>query len=601
MGVVHKLKNNVVEFIVHQKKGDPSLGCRQIAVITGKKFFFKVSKSSVNAVIKKVSLSSAVGRRQGWPAGEAGRPGKFHIPTSKKTQISEEMQRAGVKMAGTGTQPSPQYPSHGTHPVQPYPADSQVPQSQLPLDNLKDQVSQLHAEKTQDRGLLHEGMGFIFLKAAQWDLTGSSVWGKLFRKCTTTHLPLDFDALCDMRCYLSLLGIDDLGRTEQFCNHGIWILNTFDCKPTDFSSFDWTRMVPATPSLLAEYSIEREYLSEEISRFQICLKNGMILNVDPLMVTVWGVGGAGEFSAPVNKAMRMLSNCLISNNRPAIFLGLLGEQFSEEMSAMMAAMEGISGKTMTKITAVNHSNDPVAEFTTIPRKKRFFMASVWPWQREFSGFVQKAALGAAKSFYSKWLNREVFFEELNPLKLTLAADEASGEKVSLRTFTVFNEKGGAPQVGVLTNQTDGKSEDILEAFFLRWPHLNKGAGFVLRSGTAAECTESRRDKRGERGDAGLNCSDILGIYKDFGEMLNAYCQRYFFADKETDCGLTSMISRYYDIPGHCIVHDKNISIFLRPPPFYPFFEGLTNAVQRLNESAVTDPAGRNLLINIIKL
>jgi len=62
MGVIYKLRPEIVKFIVSKKKADPRLGCRFLSSEIEKKFKVHVSKSAVNNIIKNNSLSSHVGR-----------------------------------------------------------------------------------------------------------------------------------------------------------------------------------------------------------------------------------------------------------------------------------------------------------------------------------------------------------------------------------------------------------------------------------------------------------------------------------------------------------------------------------------------------------
>jgi hypothetical protein len=63
MGVIHKLKPEIRNFIIKQKEINPLLSCRKLSAMINEKFQIKVSKSHVNAVIKKKGLSSGVGRK----------------------------------------------------------------------------------------------------------------------------------------------------------------------------------------------------------------------------------------------------------------------------------------------------------------------------------------------------------------------------------------------------------------------------------------------------------------------------------------------------------------------------------------------------------
>jgi hypothetical protein len=64
MGVVYKLKPEVKDFILKQKKIHPQLSCRSLAKLVREKFKTSLSKSSINFVLKEAGLSMPVGRRR---------------------------------------------------------------------------------------------------------------------------------------------------------------------------------------------------------------------------------------------------------------------------------------------------------------------------------------------------------------------------------------------------------------------------------------------------------------------------------------------------------------------------------------------------------
>ena len=63
MGVIYKLKKEIADFILEQKRLQPHLSCRSISRIAEERFQVKVSKSSINSIIKAAGLSMPVGRR----------------------------------------------------------------------------------------------------------------------------------------------------------------------------------------------------------------------------------------------------------------------------------------------------------------------------------------------------------------------------------------------------------------------------------------------------------------------------------------------------------------------------------------------------------
>ncbi len=64
MGVVYKLQDKIKDYIFKEKKAKPDLSCRKLASLVSDRFKVKVSKSSVNSVIKQSGLSMPVGRRR---------------------------------------------------------------------------------------------------------------------------------------------------------------------------------------------------------------------------------------------------------------------------------------------------------------------------------------------------------------------------------------------------------------------------------------------------------------------------------------------------------------------------------------------------------
>ena len=81
MGVVYKLTQNVIDFILAEKAAGSALSCRKLADLVYKKFQIKLSKSSISAVLKEAHLNSPVGRRT-----VTARPEKKSSSPQKKSQ-----------------------------------------------------------------------------------------------------------------------------------------------------------------------------------------------------------------------------------------------------------------------------------------------------------------------------------------------------------------------------------------------------------------------------------------------------------------------------------------------------------------------------------
>jgi hypothetical protein len=64
MGVIYKLKSEIKNYILEQKKVKPELSCRKLTLLIENKYKIKLSKSSINTVIKTANLSMPIGRRR---------------------------------------------------------------------------------------------------------------------------------------------------------------------------------------------------------------------------------------------------------------------------------------------------------------------------------------------------------------------------------------------------------------------------------------------------------------------------------------------------------------------------------------------------------
>ncbi len=87
----YKLKEEIKEFIIEQKKAKPKLSCRSLALLIKECFQISLSKSLINNVIKQSNLSSPVGRRRIKEAIIAKKPAETQVAR----QEAEFMENGG--------------------------------------------------------------------------------------------------------------------------------------------------------------------------------------------------------------------------------------------------------------------------------------------------------------------------------------------------------------------------------------------------------------------------------------------------------------------------------------------------------------------------
>ena len=623
MGVVYKFKKEVMDFVLQQKKTDHDLGCRQLAILTSEKFKIQVSKSSINAIIKNANLSNSVGR----PASEEPLPKKFQIPSQKKQQLLADVRKVKIEQKPL--------------PVNVLPQPKQVPvvapqrrgffsrREPNGQATFLRHVESSRARRAQNKGVMREGMGCIFLKAAQWQLSRTSVLGGLLRKHISEPLPPSFDVFCDVLPCLSLLGVSEPSQIGRLTNHALWCLNGFDQPLSDLEISRWSSMIRAiSPSVKfsLEYEKEKWQALMEAKRFELHLESGSRIFMDACLT---GVGDEnlppppGEeeagFSACAQQAMTMLSHCVISNNRPAIFLSSARQRFfssrepaGQAVLDIVAAFEGVEGKQFKKVVVFDNAEERIAEFSLFPRQKRFFMLGAWPWQDEFLllssatfSILSKNAR-MVEPFYDE-VTDKIFYVTAGPAPIF--QQELRAKKASLRSVAVLASPEGAPIMVILTNCEDKAPAGILQAFLRRWPNLDTGpAGGVLRAAGASEKIGNEPVCSLPTASAGKGSPDVLWparldasmVFQDWGDALNRYCQKHFWGAELSNFNIIQLISMLYSLPGHYVIQEQALLISLSPPAGYSCFNELQRVVQRVNEAGITDLLGRSLVINIIK-
>ncbi|VAW19921.1 hypothetical protein MNBD_BACTEROID05-1228, partial [hydrothermal vent metagenome] len=215
MGVVYKLTEDVKNFIIEIKKANKKASCRFLADLASETFQVKVSKSSVNNVLKQAFLSDSVGRKP----GKSPSSKKFQIPKEKKQDLAESFKKS---LKTLEAKPSPKKSTKGRSPSffkktsildsskdnsplkeedtvslistpeevdllekrkredAPSPEDESLRNPVVSKDLFSEKFSNFRQQRDSLKGGLVSGLGYVFLKAAQWELFGSQGVSGLF-------------------------------------------------------------------------------------------------------------------------------------------------------------------------------------------------------------------------------------------------------------------------------------------------------------------------------------------------------------------------------------------------------------------------------------
>lgn len=616
MGVIYKLKEDVIAFIIDQKKRNPSDSIRKISTITSEKFQIKVSKSSVNAILKGVSLSSAIGRRPGSVGGAT----KFTIPPDKKVEILMNIQKTGFagdkaakkrknddaaeglidKKEEVDIRPIKKEEMLSLSPdlmkgeVRPS-LDTGGKDETSGEDACKDKdfferVKRLRDEKKRQNGGVLNGMGFIFLKAAQWELLSKPFMSELFKSHVSTSFHGSFDASCEMFLFLKFLGAQSFDHVSDYCGHGLWKLNKFTDENDAMSDlselFQWSANITdaLASSIVMEYDLEKKYISLQASGFELLIEDGTKLMIDADMSSL-SLGS----KVPINKSIAWLSNYLISNVSSPVFFTVPGKKtFDRTFYDMVAVFENFPGKKIQKAVILDQNNREITEFSTIPVLRRNFLAGVTPQQKEFSDLTKNSKWAAKVPFYHQGSDRVVFYGETKTDSLGAHLREKMED---FRVISVWQNKEDDPFWAILTNQRQGSGEDILKAYMSRWPYFGGLEQEVRKN-------DSLYNIGKEEGSTTHKCGklEFEGIFSDFVGILSRHCQQHYFLNNYSDTDISDMVQAVYEMRGSLHEEKDCIIVSLDVPAASQYRKDIEWALRRVNERHIFDHFGRKLWI-----
>lgn len=580
MGVVHKLKKEIINFILSQKEVDLSLSCRQLAVLVSETFHIKVAKSSVNKIIKEARLSGPVGRHALFSSAK-----KFQIPFAKKKELLENFESVEGKNKEIEIPVIPE----GT--ASELTEGKRIEKINSSQEEFLIRVNQARSQRSSAKRIVYEGMGSVFLKIAQWELGDPSFLTRLIKKNVPgiedvlgpRVSPDNFENLCDGMLFLKILGQKAGEETGDGQEHALWVLNGIsDPLPAQrLKESIQTAQIPSHVCL--EYFNIKEQILHEVKGFKIFLEDGNFFIFD---VSLGFLAAGGEDIAscwPINKAIEFLSRHLISNTHSVILnkIPTESEPF-KEFCEMVGCFEGLAGKNIKRIQVLDKQGEGLADFSIVPLKKRTFVAGLRPARKEFGEYAGMIKRSSKTPYYCEWADKIFYFSEGE----THFLEEREKGLKSLRIVIIWEEKKEEPVLAVVTNNKKILAPELITDYFLRWPNWESGT-----EGITAYKTNSCEETPGSQPSLFPSLGTWEEIFYDFGNSLHAYCQKKFFPCNDQPLSLETAIDRLYGLAGYFTESKNTLFVTLLTPSNYLYKQEVECAVKMVNESCVEDKKG----------
>ncbi len=597
MGVIYKLKEDLITFIINQKKEKPYLSCRNLVGIIHQNFQIEVSKSSINTVLKGAHLSSPVGRRplvaeEGFTLSKMK---KFQIPAEKKTWLLNAKQEQRLK-----------------------PTESQIPvQLSASLSGLteakaRQNFQNLLEDKKLGESRLCKAMGYIFLKAAEWELSDAPILGKVLKN----YFDQDFSSIpinqiAETLLFMNVFDIKNLNEIPRHQDLGPWVLSDFN---RQFNPSEFNKIIEGISDLKKFYlsfSIELSQILKEAFFVKLFLEDGSEVGLDPQMTSIWPTQISrpipAAFSSPICKATSFIIKQIVNNFEPAILSGLQNEA-KEEWRSFLLAFENTPGKIIQKIVIYDNQQKELTCFPWIPKKRRQFILGIWPRHQDFSIWEKRLLLeeaGKRDSLFIPPLQKQIHYYE-KILSFNDSKDPFIPSNLKVRVLGLMQPDNSSPYLIILTNacEKEYSAKDLICSYVLRWPNLEKGNNIPLLSNPIlfssqksmeSDCVEKDLFKE-------ANALSLVGKKgpNDFITYLVSLLNKFFvikyFPQNHKDIDTANIKSIIYELSGACWKQGNHLIIKLNLPKDFNYKGEVEFAISSLNERSIRNFQGEQVYI-----
>ncbi len=571
MGVVHKLREDIRDFILAQKKSFPQLSCRKLSSAVYDKFNIVISKSSVNSVLQAANLSSPIGRHSLSSNEEIllnkKNVKKYKIPEKKKTQIFSH-HKVDSLLDSVNFPAKRNLPSEVVSKIPTIPIPQKgVDPGDFKMSNLKDEEHPKKNLQNDPQETKVENGGALFLKAIEWNLAGKSILGKFLKDELGSRFNINFDNTGDL-----LLFSRD-AENKIFDDFDIstwkWLFDApedmrKDGLETHLSVFGAAENITDCGMKLA---IEVEILLQGIAYLKLTNQDGTVVFIDMKnkIASLDNVQSGEQVS--MAEASRFVNSNIIKNVHSAVFYCPANIINIDKLIQCLMSMFGDDLKEMlTEITLYNLHNVEISKYNYCVGKKRTFVFVVKSWEN----ILPKLSLKFAEEAHVSILNKTFFYKSF----------VSPGLSSNLQVLAVSLSPSEKPFAVIITNAAS-QAETIRKAvldFLLTWPGLENPS-------VSSMVFEKKREN-----DLFLldHAASFVESIKALRNVLKVFCQHYFSFSSEQIYSLPALLQ-----DGERI---RMLSFLL--PANDPLYPQLKTATQALNTGVFQDSKGRRILARI---
>jgi len=550
MGVIHKLKPEIIDFILRQKKVNPGLSCRGISALIKQEFLINLSKSSINAIIKSAGLSMPVGRRQ----------------RRKKR--------------------SPQLPAA------PAPVPEQVESPpQIPAEREIEEEPQITVEKEAEEPYEAECTGAILLKAVDC-LIGAS---PRIAKAVKTHLAHPADDLLaktEALIYLPLFNISKDEKDNSLA--GLWPLLGKELSLEGILSY--LQFLQGVRAINLEILKVIPDIFQEVRCVKIFLSDGKIVYLDGQLRTIWSTPYVPyNFSATLYNAECYINRHLYGDSPFVLFMAPGDDAPTEEFFNFILSLDG-KERDMVKMIYYGNKLEELKAVPLMSVKKHFFVFGLWAWQ--FRGCRKVNKIGEFKPFNFAGLKKDFVVAEIE----VILSQPYVRQEIKLRGYAVKTTLQEQIPLIILSNFPAHRTnpEEMISLYLSHWPNLQEGFEDMKRKielFTYLGASQRFFSVQGLQPDKAY-LFEKKEIFDYCLQTLDSYFKWHFLPLGYEDKDFSTIKERFYSLKAILKKDEAHALATFKPPQGYQHLKELEYTCRRLNEREICLGDGRRLWFEV---
>lgn len=526
MGVIHKLKPEIIEFLLAQKKAEVKLSCRQLSQLILDKFKIELSKSSVNTVIKNAGLSQPVGRRR----------------KKRKYSRKEKLPAPPLLLAGPEVKPE----------------EKLLEVVGLPVE------TELLAEL--------ESSGAILLKAADYLMGGTPAFVQIIQN-RLARQEKNLKPLTEALIYLSLFEKEERVK--------IWPLIGEQLSEESLTSF-LNELQAAKPLNLDIYRV-LSTISQEVRCIKVILSDGSTLYLDGQLHTVWSTPHIPyDFTGTLHNIKGEIKKYFQAEAWPILFMAPGYDTPSKEFFDFILSLDRVE-KKISRLTLYGNKFEEIETLPLEKDKRCFFVFGLWPWQ--FVEYRKVKSIAEFNPFRFEPLKQDFY---LANVEIALSQPNSS-QTLALRGGALKKNLKEKSCLIILSNLPEEKtSRDLANLYLLHWPNLEEAFRDFSRKIELFTYTASSQHFFSME-NLPLERSlvkDINGLFDYYLKALDLYVRWHILPAGYENKDFSFTKEQFYRLNCQLKQQADLVLVTFLPPPGYPFLKDLDYACRRVNEKEI---------------